>query len=223
MAYGPDPDPYGAVPPYRIGYDTYTPNFPAIPGVANSFAPTGMISYDQGYEGGSGDATPSVAPGITSTGSMSDYNFFYGNVNAPDIRTFNPKAVGPQHLFPATDPNFQPAYTPYGGSNPLAMMGSNPAPFGSTSYTSSTSPSSNIASVGRAAPSLGPIGTRPPSNGGSTRTMPPIPGLSMHGLRGNGQWNLAVSRAEQSRMLDLKEITNKGGQDKRANEMSRER
>ena len=35
---GQDPDPYGAVPLYRIGYDTYTPNYPGIPGVVNSFA-----------------------------------------------------------------------------------------------------------------------------------------------------------------------------------------
>ena len=40
MAYGEDRDPYGAQMPYQIPYDTYTPNYPAIPGVANSFAPS---------------------------------------------------------------------------------------------------------------------------------------------------------------------------------------
>ncbi|GIZ42965.1 hypothetical protein CKM354_000621200 [Cercospora kikuchii] len=39
MAYGEDRDPYGAQMPYRIPYETYTPNYPAIPGVTNSFAP----------------------------------------------------------------------------------------------------------------------------------------------------------------------------------------
>ena len=40
MSYGSDPDPYGAIPPYHIGYNTYVPNYPSIPGMANSFAPT---------------------------------------------------------------------------------------------------------------------------------------------------------------------------------------
>ena len=39
MAYGTDPDPYGAIPPYQVPYNTYTPNYPGIPGINNSFAP----------------------------------------------------------------------------------------------------------------------------------------------------------------------------------------
>ena len=85
---GQDPDPYGAVPPYRIGYDTYTPNYPGIPGVVNSFAntPSGgfvsgpagtnpfghtaqpfnpMPTYDVG--GGSYSNTPTTAPPATNT------------------------------------------------------------------------------------------------------------------------------------------------------------
>jgi hypothetical protein len=38
MAYGTDPDPYGAIPPYQVPYNTYTPNYPGIPGINNSFA-----------------------------------------------------------------------------------------------------------------------------------------------------------------------------------------
>ena len=38
--YGQETDPYAAVPPYTIGYDPNTPNYPAIPGVANSFHPS---------------------------------------------------------------------------------------------------------------------------------------------------------------------------------------
>lgn len=40
MAYGEDADPYGSQMPYQIPYDTYTPNFPSIPGVPNSYAPS---------------------------------------------------------------------------------------------------------------------------------------------------------------------------------------
>lgn len=77
MMYGPDPDPYGAVPPYRIGYETYTPNYPGIPGVANSFAPSAtlgaaLVPY------ATGDAsTPSLPPGVTPTGTAADYNYYY--------------------------------------------------------------------------------------------------------------------------------------------------
>ena len=39
MAYGHDLDPHGAIPPYCIGNNTYTPNYPAIPRAADSFAP----------------------------------------------------------------------------------------------------------------------------------------------------------------------------------------
>lgn len=46
MAWGEDRDPYGAQMPYRIPYETYNPNYPAIPGVANSFAPPEYSQYD---------------------------------------------------------------------------------------------------------------------------------------------------------------------------------
>ena len=72
LAAGVDPDPYGAVPPYQVGYTTYNPNYPAIPGVVNSFAnPMSMpftpmanqgAETPQGNEAtpyGSGNATPS--------------------------------------------------------------------------------------------------------------------------------------------------------------------
>jgi hypothetical protein len=64
MAYGEDRDPYGAQMPYRIGYDTYTPNFPSIPGVPNSYAP-GSNPYATGLGQGGG---PSLAT-VSGTGS----------------------------------------------------------------------------------------------------------------------------------------------------------
>jgi len=55
MAYGTDPDPYGAIPPYQVPYNTYNPNYPAIPGINNSFAPApppmgGMPQQEYGLE-----------------------------------------------------------------------------------------------------------------------------------------------------------------------------
>jgi hypothetical protein len=55
MAYGTDPDPYGAIPPYQVPYNTYNPNYPSIPGINNSFAPAqamgGMPQQDFGLDG----------------------------------------------------------------------------------------------------------------------------------------------------------------------------
>ena len=76
MAYGQDPDPYGAIPPYRIGYNTYTPNYPAIPGVANSFAPN--VAGGSAYPAyGTNNSTPSLPPGVIPTGTAADYNYYY--------------------------------------------------------------------------------------------------------------------------------------------------
>lgn len=61
MAYGEDRDPYGAQMPYRIGYETYTPNFPAIPGVPNSYAP-GTSPYMLGFYPGSAPGQPGALP-----------------------------------------------------------------------------------------------------------------------------------------------------------------
>lgn len=64
MAYGADPDPYGAVPPYRIGYETYTPNFPQIPGIPNSFSPSDM-SMNSGTSMRSGASMGSDMSGLS--------------------------------------------------------------------------------------------------------------------------------------------------------------
>ena len=85
-----DPDPYGAVPPYQVGYDTYTPNYPAIPGVINSFGPATTNPYGltlgntqvtasgtigaMGY--GSGDVTP--AGGFPNAAPAPDYGRYGG-------------------------------------------------------------------------------------------------------------------------------------------------
>ncbi|KAK0321533.1 hypothetical protein LTR54_005131 [Friedmanniomyces endolithicus] len=83
MAYGADPDPYGAVPPYRVAYDTYDPNYPSIPGVANSFAPvaggnnfTPTAATFQPATNFTENA-PTTQPGARATGSTSDYSYYY--------------------------------------------------------------------------------------------------------------------------------------------------
>ncbi|EMD01111.1 hypothetical protein BAUCODRAFT_196344 [Baudoinia panamericana UAMH 10762] len=86
MAYGPDPDPYGAIPPYQIG--AYDPNYPSIPGIANSFP-----SANNGQAAGSNAFTPTAAvfhpasnatspmptmpPGTVPTGMQTDYAYYY--------------------------------------------------------------------------------------------------------------------------------------------------
>ncbi|KAK0809077.1 hypothetical protein LTR91_005678 [Friedmanniomyces endolithicus] len=83
MAYGADPDPYGAVPPYRVAYDTYDPNYPSIPGVANSFAPVAGVNNFTPTAATFQPATnftenaPTTQPGAMATGSTSDYSYYY--------------------------------------------------------------------------------------------------------------------------------------------------
>lgn len=64
MSYGEDRDPYGAHMPYEIHYDTYTPNYPAIPGVTNSFAPGGLPNGQNYmfYGGNSVDPSATMPP-----------------------------------------------------------------------------------------------------------------------------------------------------------------
>ena len=136
MMYGADPDPYGAVRPYRIPYDTYTPNYPGIPGVANSFAPAAQMPMSGDFQpqrqqqqqqhplgGGSGDATPSVPPGVTPTGTPADYNYYYEREADDQQQTprpftgltpFTPPAFTPQMPFAQ---NFGGPFSPLGAGN----------------------------------------------------------------------------------------------------------
>ncbi|EME83249.1 uncharacterized protein MYCFIDRAFT_196582 [Pseudocercospora fijiensis CIRAD86] len=122
MAYGEDRDPYGAQMPYRIPYDTYTPNYPSIPGVANSFAPS---TFNQGqnfmFYGSNGadpsvtalgqqfqqanlnDLLPSTDPLINRTGSIRDYNFFYDRSGANEHHQLAEKNTIQQQLITPPD------------------------------------------------------------------------------------------------------------------------
>ncbi|KAK0884012.1 hypothetical protein LTR87_002233 [Friedmanniomyces endolithicus] len=103
MAYGADPDPYGAVPPYRVAYDTYDPNYPSIPGVANSFAPvaggnnfTPTAATFQPATNFAENA-PTTQPGAMATGSTSDYSYYYerpGNNNQRHSMMMTPAPTG---------------------------------------------------------------------------------------------------------------------------------
>ena len=126
MMYGADPDPYGAVPPYRIGYDTYTPNYPGIPGVANSFAPNAPEMGGGGYltYGGNrndGDL-PSVAPGIIPSGTTADYSFYYerddqGDQTQQSQTSRGHGAINPYSSVysPPAQLSSSPYYSTYGG------------------------------------------------------------------------------------------------------------
>lgn len=73
MAYGEDRDPYGAQMPYRIPYETYNPNFPSIPGVANSFAPGAYGNQYDYYGTGAPAGTMQAGGGSGPRGGMPDY------------------------------------------------------------------------------------------------------------------------------------------------------
>ena len=177
MTYGPDPDPYGAVRPYSIGYDTYNPNYPSIPGVANSFAPhMPMASGYQPYGSGSGNATPSMAPGVTPTGTSADYGFYYDRSGhdqnsskafaGADSFTGPPPPPNPyMYMYPSSYPSgdtqMNSFYNTYTGHQAMQNQGLK------TPVTTATS-----AGLGRQATLPPPIGTRPDSQG-HTAQLPP--------------------------------------------------
>ena len=185
MMYGPDPDPYGAIPPYRIGYDTYTPNYPGIPGVANSFAPMGMENaYQQNYGGGSGDATPSVPPGVTPTGTAADYNYYYDR-NAANRAANAPKPFNAlQGTYPGA-PLSMDGFPMYGGPGGMPPTSTDRGAYGPSFNGFNNSPNTQemnsvAGGLGRLAAPPAPIGTGPPSNGNPTQTptAPPTQGTS---------------------------------------------
>ena len=168
MTYGPDPDPYGAVPPYRIGYDTYTPNYPGIPGVANSFDPTTIMMPGgfppPSFRGGSGDVTPTVPPGVNPT-PMPAENFYYdrsvGYVqpNAPMPSAWPYKGTGPPDEF----------YTAMMAGAPAAASNV-PVGFGQAYQGGNNGPRNVAGGLGRQTTLPLPIGTRPHSNGNAAQT-----------------------------------------------------
>nr|POE99499.1 uncharacterized protein pb7e8.02 [Quercus suber] len=92
LNYSPvDPDPYGAVRPYQIE-PTYTPNYPSIPGVVNSFA-----SPDRSQNSNMASTLfPATAPNTAmhQPGNLANYNFYYdrgGNNEhaSPQPRQYN--------------------------------------------------------------------------------------------------------------------------------------
>jgi hypothetical protein len=185
MAYGEDRDPYGAQMPYRIPYDTYTPNWPAIPGVANSFAPSqippgqNFLFYNtagpaepsnnttavQRSTPQNNDRFPSTDPMISQTGELRDYNYFYdhsGNNEHLDL-------VG---MGVATGPDPQRLRE----HNIRANQSQAANPFMQVSMGSITfHPPPPYAPIRQPRPPQPPIGTRPASNdkqSSSTRPQP---------------------------------------------------
>ncbi|KAI7085015.1 hypothetical protein KC356_g6266 [Hortaea werneckii] len=198
MAYGADPDPYGAVRPYSIGYDTYTPNYPGIPGMPNSFGgQAGGNTYNQ--EGGeTPSAHPTVQPGAQQTGTMSDYQYYYdrnptGNGNEPPSLPFTPvETPVPSHPAPHHPGAAQP-FNPYSSQPWYANSFAAHAPPATSASPMAPWANSNNA-FGRPQAGFGqpqkisPIGTRPAAfDGLGTFPQPPHqPGMN-NAVGKNGQ------------------------------------
>lgn len=175
MAYGADPDPYGAVPPYRVGYDTYDPNYPSIPGMPNSFAPgapgNSLTPTAAAFQPATdpNNSAPTAPPGSIQTGTITDYNYFYDRNNDKD-KMLSPTSAG--GMSAGTPQNqFMNQYWQYAGpvgSPTLEMPGRpnfrnfSPSPWSNTAATTGTP-----GIPARQAEVQLPIGTRPKSNGGN--------------------------------------------------------
>ncbi|RMY45954.1 hypothetical protein D0865_09594 [Hortaea werneckii] len=198
MAYGADPDPYGAVRPYSIGYDTYTPNWPGIPGMPNSFG--GQASgntYNQ--EGGeTSSAHPTVQPGAQQTGTMSDYQYYYdrnptGNGNEPPSLPFTPvETPVPSHPAPHHPGAAQP-FNPYSSQPWYAnSFAAHAPPATSASPMAPWANSNNAFSRPQAGfghpQKISPIGTRPVAfDGLGTFPQPPHQSGMNNAAAKNGQ------------------------------------
>ncbi|KAK3069263.1 hypothetical protein LTR53_012535 [Teratosphaeriaceae sp. CCFEE 6253] len=183
MAYGADPDPYGAVPPYRVGYDTYDPNYPSIPGVPNSFAPgansNGFTPTAATFQPATNanDAAPTMHPGATSTGSTSDYNYFYERAGHPEHHMSQLALAAPPMPLPAAGlpanpyggtPQWANQFNPYPPPLPkdLPINRSNLRAYPPSPWNNSGAPINPAAAgLGRQADIPAPIGTRPKSHG----------------------------------------------------------
>lgn len=207
MAYGPDPDPYGAVRPYNIGYETYTPNYPGIPGMANSFSGQNEGAYAANANGAV-PVPPSVQPGVQSTGTINDYQFYYDRnsaVHAPEPPSlpFTPAdtPVPTTSNHPAAAPPFNPWSSQwYGGA--FANDGLQNGPMNPWNAVGTPiNPAS--AGLGRPAEIQQPIGTRP-AMGGMAQTAngqqngKGVPGLGHLGSRMHGlQLHERLSHADE--------------------------
>ncbi|KAI6814305.1 hypothetical protein KC340_g16183 [Hortaea werneckii] len=198
MAYGADPDPYGAVRPYSIGYDTYTPNYPGIPGMPNSFGgQAGGNTYNQ--EGGeASSAHPTVQPGAQQAGTMSDYQYYYdrnptGNGNEPPSLPFTPvETPVPSHPAPHHPGAAQP-FNPYSSQPWYANSFAAHAPPATSASPMAPWANSNNA-FGRPQAGFGhpqkisPIGTRPVAfDGLGTFPQPPHQSGMNNAAGKNGQ------------------------------------
>lgn len=106
MAYGSDPDPYGAIPPYQINYNTYVPNYPAIPGVPSSFAPlsadtTPTASSQQPWPDNAGPAQRGQpilgTPEMSSPAGLQGRSPFFSSEAARS--QFSPSGISPLMAF----------------------------------------------------------------------------------------------------------------------------
>ncbi|KAK5133545.1 hypothetical protein LTR08_007584 [Meristemomyces frigidus] len=174
MAYGADADPYGAVRPYNIGYDTYAANHHRVPGAENCFPQAGGRvagagglhgTVDQGQApvnfraATNNNALPSVEPGASQTGQATDYNFYYDRSgNNAHHMPYTPFENAPNPITANTQMPYN-QYAQFFQATNLQQFGqvtpSSTSPWNSTPYTPTHTTASRQAQVPL------PIGTRP--------------------------------------------------------------
>lgn len=172
MSYGEDRDPYGAQMPYQIPYDTYNPNYPAIPGVSNSFAPAALPTSQQpmyyGPAGMTGQAMNSLGQqtGEESGSSSNPYAMggttytypMFASTEQGRSSEYRPNSMLAQAYIQAQQ--VEPP-SPMQPLNTMPTFGSQTTP-----WNAQPQGASNAGGLGRQAAPPNPIGTaRPTSNG----------------------------------------------------------
>nr|POE62821.1 uncharacterized protein pb7e8.02 [Quercus suber] len=142
LTYSPvDPDPYGAVRPYQIE-PTYTPNYPSIPGVVNSFASHERVQNNNLTS----SLYPATAPHTVmhQHGNLANYNFYYDRSGSNEHSSPQPRhyngfqyngMISDQHVYNNSPRGFaagQRANAPHQEVQPAHRQhdGSPASPFG---------------------------------------------------------------------------------------------
>lgn len=172
MSYGEDRDPYGAQMPYQIPYDTYNPNYPAIPGVSNSFAPAAFPSAQQimyyGRAGTTDQATSSVGQQAASEEAGSSFTYpstypLFGTNEQGRPNEYRPGMLAQAYL--QAQQAEQASSTPT--FNNMPTFGSQSTPWNAQPQNTFTG-----GGLGRQAAPPNPIGTARPMSNGNDYGMP---------------------------------------------------
>ncbi|KAF2718286.1 PSP1-domain-containing protein [Polychaeton citri CBS 116435] len=168
---GQDPDPHGAVRPYTLEYNTYDPNYPAIPGVPNSF-PQG-VGLQGGYNQPNAQYQSHGAVGHMNQDYNNRHLTSYNNDYLNMMGQFSGVSLGNTRQQASTSPAYGSTVPPHNqtGVNTVGTPSASSSAAGSWLQPGMQHRRESVAraaGIGRQQNPPAPIGTRPVSSGDDT-------------------------------------------------------